>query len=206
MLIDPTFSALLFDVLNVNLDETRTSAAGPLALLLITRSPLAIFICIVYDLDSGRPCTSRETNCTVYWWGTGHGWIRLWEMVLGIFSSCLTRAHQKGPVFSTLRLQATLLSNTFWKEGLAFGFTHPLLKEPIKTEFISHIPVFFLDLISVIGDAVTMERVMTFCRKLLIHWMFPREIGSKFRSCHNCEELAAATKWKFSKKHKTENK
>ena len=60
MLIDPTFSALLFDVLNVNLDETRTSAAGPLTLLLITRSPLATSIWIVYDLDSGRPCTSRE--------------------------------------------------------------------------------------------------------------------------------------------------
>ena len=190
MLIDPTFSALLFDVLNVNLDETRTSAAGPLALLLITRSPLAIFICIVYDLDSGRPCTSRETNCTVYWWGTGHGWIRLWEMVLGIFSSCLTRAHQKGPVFSTLRLQATLLSNTFWKEGLAFGFTRPLLKGPIKTEFNSHIPAFFIDLRPVTADCV--ERVITHCRKVLIRWMFPPEIGSNFRSFHNCEELEAA--------------
>ena len=117
-------------------------------------------------------------------------------MVLGIFST-YARAHQKGPPFSTFRLAGNPFIEHPLKGGLAFGFTHPLLKEPIKIEFISHIPVFFLDLRPIIADSV--ERVMTFCRNVLIRWMFPSEIGSKFRSCHYREELAAVTEWKFNK-------
>ena len=88
------------------------------------------------------------------------------------------------------------------KRGLSIWFHAPSAERANQNRGNLAYPSLFLT--SVIGDGV--ERVMTFCRKVLIRWMFPRQIGSEFPSCHKCEELAAATEWKFKKSTRQKNK